>query len=235
MTAADPVRVIADLFAAEGAGEYLGEPVTQAQHMLQAAALAEGAGAGPELVAAALLHDVGHFRGAVSGHQLMSGTDNQHGDQGADWLAQWFGPGVTEPVRLHVAAKRYLCAVEPGYFGGLSAASVHTLRIQGGPMTPAETAEFEASPWCQAALRLRRWDDAAKDPGRRGARRSGTTSGCSASWSASTRPAPRGSPLYLDDLYLDDHRDDHGPAPVTVADPAPDGPADQLAAADGRR
>ena len=118
MTAADPVRVIADLFAAEGAGEYLGEPVTQAQHMLQAAALAEGAGAPPELVVAALLHDVGHFRGAVSGQQLMSGTDNRHGDQGADWLAQWFGPGVTEPVRLHVAAKRYLCAVEPGYFGG---------------------------------------------------------------------------------------------------------------------
>ena len=106
----------------------------------------------------------GHFRGAVSGHQLMSGTDNRHGDQGADWLAQWFGPGVTEPVRLHVAAKRYLCAVEPGYFGGLSAASVHTLRIQGGPMTPAQSAEFEASPWCQSALRLRRWDDAAKDP-----------------------------------------------------------------------
>ena len=165
MTAADPVRVITDLFAAEGAREYLGEAVTQAQHMLQAAALAEGAGAAPELVAGALLHDVGHFTGTVSGRELMSGTDNRHGDQGADWLAQWFGPGVTEPVRLHVAAKRYLCAVEPGYFGALSAASVHTLRIQGGPMTPAESAGFEASPWCQSALRLRRWDDAAKDPG----------------------------------------------------------------------
>ena len=133
--------------------------------MLQAAALAEGAGAAPELVAGALLHDVGHFTGTVSGRELMTGTGNRHGDQGADWLAQWFGPGVTEPVRLHVAAKRYLCAVEPGYFGGLSPASVHTLRVQGGPMTPAESAEFEASPWCQSALRLRRWDDAAKDPG----------------------------------------------------------------------
>jgi phosphonate degradation associated HDIG domain protein len=220
MTAADPVRVIADLFAAEGAGEYLGEAATQAQHMLQAAALAEGAGAAPELVAAALLHDVGHFRGAVSGHQLMSGTDNQHGDQGADWLAQWFGPGVTEPVRLHVAAKRYLCAVEPGYFGGLSAASVHTLRIQGGPMTPAQSAEFEASPWCQAALRLRRWDDAAKDPEaivpafgyyQRLLRQL-------------VRQREAGAPL-----YLDDHRNDHGPAPVTVVDPASDGPPDQLA------
>jgi predicted HD phosphohydrolase len=138
--------------------------VTQAQHMLQAAALAERAGAGPELVAAALLHDVGHFTGMASGRHLMSGADHPHGDQGADWLAQWFGPGVTEPVRLHVAAKRYLCAVEPGYFGGLSPASVHALRVQGGLMTPAESAEFEASPWCQSALRLRRWDDAAKEP-----------------------------------------------------------------------
>jgi gamma-butyrobetaine dioxygenase len=139
--------------------------VTQAQHMLQAAALAERAGAAAELVTGALLHDVGHFTGTVSGDELVSGADSRHGDQGANWLAQWFGPGVTEPVRLHVAAKRYLCAVEPGYFGGLSPASVHTLRIQGGPMTPAESAEFEASPWCQSALRLRRWDDAAKDPG----------------------------------------------------------------------
>src|ERR1700741_648200 len=113
MTTADPVRVIADLFAAEGAREYFGEPVSQAAHMLQAAALAEGAGAGPELVAAALLHDVGHFTGAGSGHELMSGAgDTGHNDWGAGWLAQWFGPGVTEPVRLHVAAKRYLCTVE---------------------------------------------------------------------------------------------------------------------------
>jgi phosphonate degradation associated HDIG domain protein len=166
MTSADPVRVIADLFAAEGAREYLGEPVSQAAHMLQAAALAEAAGAGPELVAAALLHDAGHFTGAVSGHELMSGgRDNRHSDAGADWLAQWFGPGVTEPVRLHVAAKRYLCAVEPGYFGGLSPASMRILRVQGGPMSPAESARFEASPWCQSALRLRRWDDAAREPG----------------------------------------------------------------------
>ncbi len=164
MTSADPVAIIAELFAGQGAREYLGEPVTQAAHLLQAAALAEAAGAGGELVAAALLHDVGHFTGPVTGHELMEGVDNQHGATGADWLAQWFGPGVTEPVRLHVAAKRYLCAVEPGYFGGLSPASVHTLRIQGGPMSPAETAVFEASPWCTAALRLRRWDDAAKDP-----------------------------------------------------------------------
>ena len=112
MTAADPVRVIAELFAAEGASEYLGEPVTQAAHMLQAGALAEAAGAAPDLVAAALLHDVGHLRGE---------TDAWHGPAGAQWLGQWFGPAVTEPVRLHVAAKRYLCATAPGYFGLLSA------------------------------------------------------------------------------------------------------------------
>lgn len=220
MTAADPVRVIADLFAVEGAGEYLGEAVTQAQHMLQAAALAEGAGAAPELVAAALLHDVGHFRGTVSGHQLMSGTDNRHGDQGADWLAQWFGPGVTEPVRLHVAAKRYLCAVEPGYFGGLSAASVHTLRIQGGPMTRAQSAEFEASPWCQAALRLRRWDDAAKDPE--------AIVPAFGYYQRPLRQLVRRREAGAAPLYLDDHRNDHGPAPVTVVDPASNGPPDQL-------
>jgi gamma-butyrobetaine dioxygenase len=165
MTTADPVRVIAELFAAEGAREYLGEPVTQAEHLLQAAALAEAAGAGQELTAAALLHDVGHFTGLVSGHELMNGRDNRHGEAGAAWLARWFGPGVTEPVRLHVAAKRYLCAVEPGYLAALSPASKYTLRIQGGPMSHAETAIFEGNPWCTAALRVRRWDDAAKDPG----------------------------------------------------------------------
>ena len=164
MTHADPVGQIADLFASEGAEEYLGEPVTQAAHMLQAAHLAERDGAADALVAAALLHDVGHFTGTISGQQLMEGTDNRHSHGGADWLAQWFGPEVTEPVRLHVAAKRYLCAVEPGYAKTLSSASVYTLGVQGGPMNGAELEEFAASPYAQDACRLRRWDDAAKDP-----------------------------------------------------------------------
>jgi gamma-butyrobetaine dioxygenase len=152
------------LFAGEGGADYLGEPVTQAQHMLQAAALADQEGAAPALVAAALLHDVGHFTGAVHGRELMAGRDNRHSHQGADWLATWFGPDVTEPVRLHVAAKRYLCAVEPGYFDKLSEASVYTLSVQGGPMSAAEVAEFEADPYCEDAVRLRRWDEAAKEP-----------------------------------------------------------------------
>ena len=164
MTTPDPIQVIADLFASDGAREYLGEPVTQASHMLQAAALAQQCGAPPALVAAALLHDVGHFTSAVSGHDLMRGTDNRHSEAGADWLTQWFGPEVTEPVRLHVAAKRYLCAVEPGYAETLSAASVCTLAVQGGPMSTAEAREFEASQYAADAVRVRRWDDQAKDP-----------------------------------------------------------------------
>jgi phosphonate degradation associated HDIG domain protein len=164
MTTTDPVELIAELFASQGAAAYLGEPVTQAAHMLQAAQLAERDGADDALIAAALLHDVGHFTSAVSGLQLMEGTDNRHSHSGADWLTQWFGPEVTEPVRLHVAAKRYLCAVEPGYAGTLSSASVYTLGVQGGPMRGAERDEFAASPYAQAACRLRRWDDAAKDP-----------------------------------------------------------------------
>src|SRR5580692_11581121 len=163
-TAGGPVAVITDLFASEGAADYLGEPVAQAAHMLQAAALAERDGAPAALVAAALLHDVGHFTGTVTGRDLMRGTDNRHSEQGANWLAQWFGPEVTEPVRLHVDAKRYLCAVEPGYLAKLSPASVYTLGVQGGPMTAGEIATFERQPYAQEACQVRRWDDEAKDP-----------------------------------------------------------------------
>jgi gamma-butyrobetaine dioxygenase len=161
---AEAVGIIAELFASEGAADYLGEAVTQATHMLQAAALAEEAGAPRPLIAAALLHDVGHFTGTVAGQDLMRGTDNRHSEQGANWLAQWFGPEVTEPVRLHVDAKRYLCAVEPGYLGQLSPASVYTLGVQGGPMQRDELAGFEASPFAAEACQVRRWDDQAKDP-----------------------------------------------------------------------
>ena len=155
MTTDDPVQIIAELFASEGAADYLGEEVSQAAHMFQAALLAEADGAGPALIAAALLHDVGHFTGAVTGHELMRGTDNKHSDAGAAWLAQWFGEDVTEPVRLHVDAKRYLCATEPGYAATLSAASVYTLGVQGGPMQGEELADFETSPHAPAAIRVR--------------------------------------------------------------------------------
>jgi gamma-butyrobetaine dioxygenase len=149
------VEIIGELFAGAGAQAYLGEPVTIGAHMRQAGALAEAAGADRPLVAAALLHDIGHLR---------QETDARHGEAGARWLSQWFGEAVTEPVRLHVAAKRYLCAVEPGYFGLLSAESVRTLSRQGGPMTAEEAAEFEVLPHARAAVAVRRWDDQAKDP-----------------------------------------------------------------------
>jgi gamma-butyrobetaine dioxygenase len=133
--------------------------------MRQAGGLAEAAGAPEAQVGAALLHDVGHICGAdASGQQLMAGADNRHGETGAAWLAQWFDEDVTEPVRLHVAAKRYLCAVVPNYYGRLSAASVYTLAVQGGPMTAEEAAEFETLPYASAAVAVRRWDEAAKNP-----------------------------------------------------------------------
>jgi gamma-butyrobetaine dioxygenase len=149
------IEAIADLFAGPGARDYLGEVVTIGEHMRQAGALAEAAGAAPPLVAAALLHDVGHLRRE---------TDARHGTAGAQWLSQWFGPAVTEPVRLHVAAKRYLCATEPGYLALLSAESVRTLARQGGPMRAEQAAAFEALPYARDAVAVRRWDDEAKDP-----------------------------------------------------------------------
>ena len=171
-TMMSPVSRLAELFESEGAGDYLGEPVTVAQHLLQAAALAAAAAAPPALIGAALLHDVGHLRGAdpladeatLSGRDLMAGTDNDHGDRGAAWLARWFPAALTEPVRLHVAAKRYLCAAEPGYFAKLSPSSVYTLSVQGGPMTEAEARAFAAVPFAADAIAVRRWDDLAKDP-----------------------------------------------------------------------
>lgn len=161
-----PVTIdrLAELFAGEGAADYLGEAVTQSQHMMQAAALAERAGADDELVAAALLHDVGHFRGVLTGRDLIEGVDNRHAESGAHWLERSFGSAVTEPVRLHVAAKRYLCHVEGSYAASLSEASRYTLAVQGGAMGPAEAVAFEREPFFAEAVALRRFDEAAKDP-----------------------------------------------------------------------
>ena len=150
-------ETIGDLFAGPGARDHMGEPVPIGEHMLQAGALAEAAGANSALVAAALLHDIGHLLGEDE-------DEDRHGEAGADWLSQWFGAAVTEPARLHVPAKRYLCAADAEYFGLLSAESVRTLSLQGGPMTAAEVAAFEALPFSRDAVAIRRWDDQAKDP-----------------------------------------------------------------------
>ena len=156
--------------SAEGMA-YLGEEVTMIQHQLQAAELAVAGGASHALVAAALLHDVGHMIGRDEGatdaiEALATERDAHHDVTGARWLSRWFGPDVTEPVRLHVAAKRYLVTTERDYAAKLSPASVRTLRLQGGPMSPDEVGTFEELVYAGEAVRLRRLDEAAKDASR---------------------------------------------------------------------
>jgi phosphonate degradation associated HDIG domain protein len=151
---------IAALFATRGAEAY-GEGVSIAQHSLQTAALARAEGADPALVAAALLHDIGHF---IEEPDDAFGY-HKHDKSGGAWLAARFPPAVSEPVRLHVAAKRYLCAVEPEYFDRLSHASKHTLAHQGGPMAAPEAAAFSQLPFVDRAVRLRRFDDGGKSVG----------------------------------------------------------------------
>jgi phosphonate degradation associated HDIG domain protein len=151
-------------FESNGAEAYLGEPVTLKEHMLQSAAAAEAEGAGDELVAAALLHDIGHLLHDGPEDAAERGIDTAHEEVGFRFLEEHFPRGVVDPVRLHVAAKRYLCAVDPGYFDELSPPSLLSLRLQGGPMSAEEAAAFENLPHWREACRLRRWDDLAKDP-----------------------------------------------------------------------
>ena len=150
-------------YAVGGDGIY-GEQVTQNQHMLQCARLATLDEAPPALIAAALLHDYGHFLEGAGEAAELRGVDAQHELLGAHALSAWFGPEVVQPIALHVAAKRYLCAVEPGYQDGLSRVSQLSLALQGGSMTPDLARAFEVLPWALDAVRLRRWDDLGKDP-----------------------------------------------------------------------
>jgi [1-hydroxy-2-(trimethylamino)ethyl]phosphonate dioxygenase len=153
------------LFRDRGRAAYLGEAVSQTEHALQTAWAAEQAGASPALIAAALLHDIGHLLHDPAEDDAAAGIDGRHEELGARWLEQFFGPDVTQPIRLHVPAKRYLCAVDPAYLGQLSEASRLSLKAQGGPFTPEEAEAFRANPHAQAALALRRWDEAAKVKG----------------------------------------------------------------------
>ena len=138
--------------------------VSQLQHALQAAALAERAGEPATLILASLLHDIGHMIHELGEDPAARGIDDRHEELGAAWLERHFGPAVAEPVRLHVPAKRYLCAVEGDYFSKLSPDSVRSLELQGGPMSAGEVAAFDRSAHAEAAKRLRRYDEAAKDP-----------------------------------------------------------------------
>jgi len=149
---------IAALFDGYGAAYYGDEAITQTQHALQCAQLAERAGEAPALVVAALLHDLGHLVQAES-----RSRDMRHQEVAARMLGPLLGPEVTEPIRLHVAAKRYLCAVDEGYYASLSPASQASLALQGGPYDEDARNVFEAHPHASAAVRLRRYDDLAKD------------------------------------------------------------------------
>ncbi len=151
---------------ADRGDEAYGEDVSQLDHALQCAWLAQEEGAGEPLIAAALLHDYGHLFEVRGDAAERDGEDARHEVYGARALGRWFGPEVTGPVALHVAAKRYLCSAEPGYEGALSPASILSLALQGGRFTTAQCRRFERGRFAADAIRLRRWDDHGKVPGR---------------------------------------------------------------------
>jgi phosphonate degradation associated HDIG domain protein len=161
----DIVADIRRLFEENGGSLYGGEAVTQLEHALQAAMLAEADGADPSLIAAALLHDIGHLLHDLPDDAPDNGVDDVHELRAHKWLRDHFGPEVTEPVRLHVDAKRYFCAVDPEYQASLSAPSVQSLELQGGPFDAEEARQFEQRPFFEEGTRVRRWDDLAKEVG----------------------------------------------------------------------
>lgn len=160
-----PLQELFDRYASPQAQQLYDEAITELEHGLQCAACARRDGASDAVIAAALLHDVGHLLvGDLFPIDAPLERDWKHEDVGARYLSRWFGPEVTEPVRMHVAAKRYLVATEPAYAALLTPSSVRSLAVQGGPMSAAERAAFLAQPGAQGAVDVRRWDDEGKDP-----------------------------------------------------------------------
>lgn len=155
---------IMTLLEKAGAERYGGENVSQLEHALQCAMHAERMGSSPELITAALLHDIGHLVDEGDEGLADKGIDALHEAIAADWLSRHFPDAVVEPVRLHVDAKRYLCRAEQSYWAGLSQSSKTSLEVQGGIYSDAEAAIFIARPFAEDAVKLRRWDDAAKSP-----------------------------------------------------------------------
>jgi phosphonate degradation associated HDIG domain protein len=160
-----PTEHVIRLFHQRGSGRYGSEQVSQLQHALQCAVLAKRQGANSAMIAAALLHDLGH----IIDDQAMPQSDEQnlddaHEQKAYQWLKRNFGKAVADPVRLHVAAKRYLCTVEPGYLAKLSPASLKSFYDQGGLMSQPQIDDFRDEPFAFEAVELRRWDDLAKDP-----------------------------------------------------------------------
>ena len=162
LSANNIVAFIGDIFKRCGDEEYLGEPVTMAEHMLQGATLAEKKGLPEDIIVAALLHDIGHFTSEFGTFSMDDTHDRFHEEAGAKVLEEFFPSVITDCVRYHVAAKRYLCATNSDYFGKLSSASVHSLNLQGGPMSEKEVAEFEKNPNLEKIIQVRYLDDAGK-------------------------------------------------------------------------
>ena len=158
-------KAYAALFARKGGRLYDGEPVTQLEHALQSAARAEAASAPPALVCAALLHDLGHMLNDQGETPTLRGIDDLHQFAALPFLRGTFDEDVLEPIRLHVDAKRYLCATHPGYYDALSADSKRSLKLQGGVFTADEAAAFIARPYARGAVDVRQWDDLAKVAG----------------------------------------------------------------------
>jgi phosphonate degradation associated HDIG domain protein len=158
------VDFLGGIFDRRGGEEYLGEPVTMAEHMLQGATFAQNQGLREEVIVAALLHDIGHFTSEFGTYSPDDTVDRFHEEAGAQVLDTFFPSIVTDCVRYHVSAKRYLCATDAGYFNRLSAASVHSLNLQGGPMSDIEVAEFAENPNLADILQVRFLDEAGKEP-----------------------------------------------------------------------
>jgi len=156
------VAFIGDIFDRRGGEEYLGEPVTMAEHMLQGAHFAEKANEPETIIVSALLHDIGHFTSEFGTFSMDDTEDKLHEEAGAMVLEQFFPTLVTDCVRHHVAAKRYLCATRPEYFNRLSEASVHSLNLQGGPMNGNEVSDFEKEPNLAEIIKVRHYDEAGK-------------------------------------------------------------------------
>lgn len=156
---------IARRFEEKGHEQYSGEPVTQLQHALQTARLAEEGGADDELVTASLLHDLGHLLHDLGATPTLQGVDDLHQYRAIPFLRGLFGDGVIGAIQGHVDAKRYLCATRPGYLEGLSEDSKRSLALQGGVFSAEEARRFIAQPGAEQAVRLRLWDDLAKEEG----------------------------------------------------------------------
>lgn len=153
---------IANILLTKGHQQYGTEAVTQLEHALQCATLADKVNSTPELITASLLHDFGHLVHNLGEDAADRGIDDHHEYRALSYLKTIFSPAVTEPIRMHVNAKRYLCATEVDYWDSLSPASKTSLELQGGIFSEEEATEFITQPYAKDAVKLRIWDDLAK-------------------------------------------------------------------------